>query len=238
MPGLARRGDHFGTEMERRAQSQVAPLTPDCEQGRPRNQAAVVSWQPQPVEHAAVMAVPSARVHKRATPATLLGLWRAFRWYRRQLGRRSRSARCSVRSVRPVEPATLSCGHARPERFAIVGPCHRRWLPFPLSCLQIRRPARARRLRAQPRSWRWCPRQESAGLSRRKAPWECQQRLCPQAPYVSAPIASESSSNAKEDRSAWDSVSHGPSAPRNTLRRPAKVAEASYDYQTFDFAKR
>ena len=66
---------------------------PDCEQGQPSNQAAVFSWQPQPVEHAAVMVVPSARVHKRATPATHREPLRFSRWYQRGLLHRARYPR-------------------------------------------------------------------------------------------------------------------------------------------------
>jgi hypothetical protein len=88
----------------------------------------VTGQKPPPVEvYAAALVVPSARLRKRANRVTLRGLLRALRWYRRQLGRRFRSAAMlGADSVRPVEQATLWCGPARPERFASEGPCHRR----------------------------------------------------------------------------------------------------------------
>ncbi len=107
--------------------------------------------QPKPVEVcAAVRVVPSVRLRMRANRGTLRGLWRAFRWYRRQLGRRPQSRRSWADCVRPSWQGRCACSPVRCGCCAAVPPSHRRLLRRQRWLRRVRTQARAQRLRAQP----------------------------------------------------------------------------------------
>ena len=111
----------------------------------------VTGQKPQPVEvYAAALVVPSARLRRRATPETLRGLLRAFRSYRRQLGRRPQSRRSWADCVRPSWQGRCACSPVRCGCCAAVPPSHRRLLRRQRWLRRVRTQARAQTLRAQP----------------------------------------------------------------------------------------
>lgn len=110
----------------------------------------VTGQKSQPVEvHAAEMVVPSVRLRTRANRGTLRGLWRALRWYRRQLGRRPQSRRSWADFVRPSWQGRCACSPVRCGCCAAVPPSHRRLLRRQRWLRRVRTQARAQRLRAQ-----------------------------------------------------------------------------------------